>query len=365
MNRDLTERQQRILGLVIQNYIETGVPVGSKTLVDQYGLDVSSATVRNDLALLDELGLLYQPHTSAGRQPTEAGYRYFVERLLGEFHLPMREQQMIRHQFHQLRLDMSQWMRLAAAILARASLGASFITAPQPRPNRFKHVQLISTRGRLVLMILVLYGGEVKQEMLALAEPLPQARLSAAAERLNSLFENAEVEDIMARVGEMDALENDVMKLVVDILQRADERPFSDIYRDGLINILEEEGTRQAVRLLEERTLLADVLSETQTASGGVQVVIGGEGRWEALRDCSIILSRYGVADRLSGTVAVIGPMRMPYGRNVAAVRYVARLMSGFVDEYYIDTVVDNIAISSQATGLDIDVELGEKNHSE
>ena len=352
MSRDLTERQQRILGLVIQNYIETGTPVGSKTLVDQYGLDVSSATVRNDLALLDELGLLYQPHTSAGRQPTEAGYRYFVERLLGEFHLPRHEQQMIRHQFHQLRLDMSQWMRLAAAILARTSLGASFITAPQPYPNRFKHVQLISTRGRLVLMILVLYGGEVKQEMLALAEPIPQARLSAAADRLNTLFENAEAADIMTRLGQMDALENDVMKLVIDILQRANERPFSDIYRDGLINILEDEGTRQAVRLLEERTLLADVLSETQTSSG-VQVVIGGEGRWEALRDCSIILSRYGVADRLSGTVAVIGPMRMPYGRNVAAVRYVARLMSGFVDEYYIDTVTDNITIEPQATRLD------------
>ncbi len=354
MSRDLTERQQRILGLVIQNYIETGTPVGSKTLVDYYGLDVSSATVRNDLALLDELGLLYQPHTSAGRQPTEAGYRYFVERLLGEFHLPRHEQQMIRHQFHQLRLDMSQWMRLAAAILARTSLGASFITAPQPRPNRFKHIQLISTRGRLVLMILVLYGGEVKQEMLTLAEPLPQARLSAAAERLNSLFENAEVEEIVARLGHMDALENDVMKLVIDILQRADARPFSDIYRDGLINILEDEGTRQAVRLLEERTLLADVLSETQTASG-VQVVIGGEGRWEALRDCSIILSRYGVADRLSGTVAVIGPMRMPYGRNVAAVRYVARLMSGFVDEYYIDTVTDNITITPKLSNVDGD----------
>lgn len=334
----LTERQERLLTLVVRSYIEAGRPVGSKTLVEEFGLDVSSATVRNDMAVLGELGYVAQLHTSAGRIPTESGYRYFVQKLLGEFHLPLHERQMIRHQFHQARLELEQWMRLSAAILARTSRSASFVTAPQVRANRFKHVQLIATQGRLVLMVLVLFGGEVKQQMLTLAESLPQTRLSAAAERLNTLFHDMDADEMAARAGgsHLDTLESEINRLVVDILRQADYRTISDIYRDGLVNILDDEGTRQAIRVLEERTLLASVLSDTQAQGGeGVQVVIGGDGRWEELRDCTMILSRYGVSDSITGTVAVVGPTRMPYERNVAAVRYVADLMSGFVYEYF------------------------------
>ncbi|MCB9445019.1 MAG: heat-inducible transcription repressor HrcA [Ardenticatenaceae bacterium] len=338
MFQPLTDRQELILGSVVRHFIETGVPIGSSTLVQQFEMGVSSATVRNELAALGEMGYLTQLHTSAGRIPTELGYRYFVQKLLGDFRLPVDERQMIRHQFHQARLDLGQWMRLAAAILAHTSRGASFVTAPQIRPSRFKHIQLISTQGRLVLMILVLYGGEVNQQMLNLAEPLTQAQLSAAADRLNVLFDNATYEDVAAQMNQLDALEMDVCRLILDVLKRSDAQVIRDLYRDGLMNLIEDEGTRHAVRLLEERTLLASVLTETQSSdNSGVQVVIGGEGRWEELRDCTIILSRYGVEEHFSGTVAVIGPTRMAYGRNVAAVRYVADLMSGFVYEYYME----------------------------
>jgi heat-inducible transcriptional repressor len=187
-------------------------------------------------------------------------------------------------------------------------------------------------------MILVLYGGEVNQQMLTLAEPLTQTQLSSAADRLNALFDNATYDDIMAQMSQLDALETDVSRLVLDGLKRSDAQVIRDLYRDGLMNLIEDEATRQAVRVLEERTLLANVLNETQPKNAsGVQVVIGGEGRWEELRDCTIILSRYGVEEQFSGTVAVIGPTRMAYGRNVAAVRYVADLMSGFVYEYYME----------------------------
>lgn len=338
MLHPLSDRQEAILGLVVRSYIETGQPVGSNTLVKQFDLDVSSATVRNELAALGELGYLMQQHTSGGRIPTELGYRYFVQKLLGEFHLPLHEQQMIRHQFHQARLDINQWMQLAAAILARTSRGASFVTAPRSRANRYKHLQLIATQGRLVLLVLVLHSGEVKQQMLTLAESLPQVRLSSAADHLNNLYENATFDEIRRRMGQLDTLEFEVTGLVLDILGRSDQRSISDIYRDGLINLLENEGTRQAVRVLEERTLLASVISQSMVPeSTGVQVVIGGDGRWEELKDCTIILSRYGVPDDFSGTVAVIGPTRMPYGRNVAAVRYIADLMSNFVYDYYAD----------------------------
>ena len=334
----LSERQESILGLVVRNYIQTGHPVGSNTLVNQFELDVSSATVRNELSALGEMGYLMQQHTSAGRIPTELGYRYFVQKLLGEFHLPIHERQMIRHQFHQARLELNQWMQLAAAILARTSRGASFVTAPRSRANRYKHLQLIATQGRMVLLVLVMHSGEVKQQMLTLADTLPQARLSAAADHLNTLYENATFDEIRSRIGHLDTLEFEVTRLILDILGRSDNRPISDIFRDGLINLLEDEGTRQAVRVLEERTLLASVISQSMMPEvSGVQVVIGGDGRWEELKDCTIILSRYGVPDDFSGTVAVIGQTRMPYARNIAAVRYVAELMSNFVYDYYAD----------------------------
>lgn len=336
----LSERQETILGMVVRSYIETGHPVGSNALVKQFDLNISPATVRNELSTLGEYGYLLQQHTSAGRVPTELGYRYFVQKLLGKFHLPIFEQQMIRHQFHQARLDLSQWMRLAAAILARTSHGASFVTAPRARANRYKHLQLIATQGRLVLLVLVLHSGEVKQQMLTLAEPLPQAQLSHAAENLNELYENATYDEIRNRMAHLDPLEDEVTRLILEILRRSANRSMSDIYRDGLVNLLDNAGTRQAVRVLEERTLLSNVIAQAMIPeSSGVQVVIGGDGQWEELKDCSIILSHYGVPDDFSGTVAVIGPIRMSYSRNVAAVRYVADLMSGFVYEYYADPI--------------------------
>lgn len=334
----LNKRQEHILGLLIRSYTEDGRPVGSKTLVKRFGLTVSSATVRNELARLDELGFLIQLHTSAGRIPTEMGYRYFVQRLLGEYDLPPLEKQMIQHQFHQARLDLDQWMRLATAVLARTSAGASFITAPRPRFNRFKHVQLISTQGRLVLMILVMYGGEVQQQMLTLAESLPQGRLTQAAERINRLMEGKNVDEIGLLIRHLDStLEEEVAGLIIDIVRKADSRSISNIYRAGITNIMEDETTRPALHLLEEKSLLANVLSDVfdESAERGVQVLIGGEGRWEELKHCTMIMSRYGVRGDLIGEVAVIGPTRMPYGHNISAVRYVANLMTGFMHEYY------------------------------
>ena len=160
---------------------------------------------------------------------------------------------MIKHQFHQARLDLDQWMRLAAAVLAQTSHGASIVTAPQPNSNRFKHVQLISIQGRLVLMILVFYGGHVKQQMLTLTEPVSQNQLTSVTESLNKLFDNLSYDEINSRQSQLeDTLERDATRLILDGLLRADRRKINDIYRDGLANLIEDEGTRQAVRVLEE-----------------------------------------------------------------------------------------------------------------
>ncbi|MDW8325104.1 MAG: heat-inducible transcriptional repressor HrcA [Anaerolineales bacterium] len=340
----LTERQQLILSLVVREYTDTATPVSSRALVEKYGLDVSPATVRNDLAALTEMGYLRQPHTSAGREPTEMGYRYFVQRLIGETELPIAEQNTITHQFYQARGDIEQWMRLAASVLAQHGRGASLVTAPRQERARFKHLELISTHGRLVLLVLVLSGGEVRQQMLTLAEPVSQEKLSAIAQRITALCVGKDAEAVLAQVAGASTFEQEVIRLVAEMLRKSEEISAGDVIRDGVANVLAEpefassETARQALRVLEERTYLEQLLSKAVSSSvGGVQVVIGGDNAWQELREFSMVLARYGVPGYATGALGVFGPQRMPYGRAISTVRFVAGLMSNLIYEIYFE----------------------------
>jgi heat-inducible transcriptional repressor len=337
----LTERQKLILALVIHTYVETAQPVGSKALIERYKLDTSSATVRNDMVELTEAGYLRQPYTSAGRAPTEEGYRYFVRQLMGQTELPVNTRRTITHQFYQAGRDVNRWMRLAASVLAHQSQGASLVTSPRPESARFKHLSLISTHGRQVLMVMVWTGGQVRQQMLTLAEPVSQEQLSTAASHINLVCEGLDADGIAALSGHFDALELDVIKLTSEELNRMKQVVSGEVYRDGLTNVLaepefaESESARKALRVLEERSMLEDLLSRTVLTTGmdDVQVLIGGEGTWEDLRDCSMVLARYGAPGLVTGALGVLGPTRMAYGRTVSAVRFVSGLLSDLVIE--------------------------------
>ncbi|MCS6909769.1 MAG: heat-inducible transcriptional repressor HrcA [Anaerolineales bacterium] len=340
----LTDRQQLILSLVVREYTDTATPVSSRALVEKYGLDVSTATVRNDLAALTEMGYLRQPHTSAGREPTEMGYRYFVQRLIGETELPIAEQNTISHQFYQARGDIEQWMRLAASVLAQHGRGASLVTAPRQERARFKHLELISTHGRLVLLVLVLSGGEVRQQMLTLAEPVSQEKLSAMAQRITALCVGKDAEAVLAQAAGAPTFEQEFIRLVAEMLRKSEEISAREVVRDGVANVLAEpefassETARQALRVLEERTYLEQLLSKAVAPSvGGVQVVIGGDNAWQELREFSMVLARYGVPGYATGALGVFGPQRMPYGRAISTVRFVAGLMSNLIYEIYFE----------------------------
>ena len=342
---ELSERQKLILALVVRDHIDTTQPVGSARLVKYYNLDFSSATVRNDMMVLTELGYLRQPHTSAGRVPTEEGYRYFVRQLMGHTELPLETRRTIAHQFYQIGQNVDRWMRLAASVLAQHAQAASLVTAPHSELARFKHLELIGTRGRHVLMVLVMDNGEIRQQMLSLAEPVSQERLSAAANQINRLCEGLNPDRIAAIKSQMEALEQDVLTLVVEDMRRSQQILVGEVYRDGLAHVLAEpefaeaETARKALRFLEERSLLEDLLARTVMTStvGGVQVLIGGEGTWEELRDCSFVLARYGVPGLATGTLGVLGPIRMAYGQSISTVRYVAGLLSDLVVDLHAD----------------------------
>jgi heat-inducible transcriptional repressor len=338
---ELTERQRTILVLLIRDYIETAQPVGSKRLVERFRLDLSPATVRNEMSALTEMGYLRQPHTSAGRVPAEEGYRVFVGQMIQKAELPVSVQNTISHQFFQARPDIEQWMTLAASVLAHQSQGVSLVTAPHAETIRFKHIELISTQGRQVLMVMVMEGGEVNQQILTLAEPVTQTQLSRAAGHLNTLLAGLSVEAIAALSSRTDALEQDIITLLVQDMKRTTESASGEIYTDGLTNVLgepefaESDEARWAMRLFEERSTLQDLLARASTNSsvGGLQVLIGGEGGWEELRQCSMVIARYGAPGLATGTLGVLGPMRMSYARTIPTVRYVAGLLSNLVND--------------------------------
>jgi heat-inducible transcriptional repressor len=341
---NLTERQKTLLLLIIRDYIESAQPIGSKRLAEHYHMDLSSATIRNEMAALTEMGYLRQPHTSAGRVPTEEGYRYFVSQMMHNAELPETVQHTISHQFYQARPDVEQWMTLAASILAHQSQGVSVVTAPHMEQIRYKHVELISTQGRQILMVLVMAGGEVSQQILTLAEPITQERLSQTAARLNGLLAGLPVDAIAALSNRSDALDQDILILILQEIRRTANSISGEIYTDGLTNVLSEpefaesDDARRALKIFEERSTLQDLLARTTTNSnvGGLQVLIGGEGEWDELRQCSMVIARYGVPGMATGTLGVLGPMRMSYARTIPTVRYVAGLLSDMVN----DTIV-------------------------
>jgi heat-inducible transcriptional repressor len=337
---ELSPRCQAVLRLVVGEYVKTATPVGSKAISELYDLGISPATIRHEMAALEDKGYLTHPHTSAGRVPTEKGYRYFVEKLMGESSLSLTERRTINHQFHQARLDVDQWMRLAAAVLAHKVQGAALVTPPRSSLCRIRHVELISIRDTVVLLILVLQAGVVKQQVLTVGAPISQDEVSRVASQLAHRWAGLDETNVSATVPGLTELERRVAETVLDMMRRADACASTDVYQDGLLNVLSQpeflhsESAQRVVRLLEERqfveTLINDVIQH-----GGLQVIIGGEGRWQDLSEVSVVLARYGVEDEATGALGVLGPLRMQYSRAVSVVRYMAQLMSDLMGDVY------------------------------
>jgi heat-inducible transcriptional repressor len=190
-------------------------------------------------------------------------------------------------------------------------------------------------------MVLVLAGGEVLQQILTLAEPVSQEQLSSAANRLNQVCLNCSAVEIEKNPAQLNNLEEDILTLLLQDMNRGDARLSGELFMDGLTNVLSEpefiesSEARRTMHMFEERSLLQEILARTRTGSemGAVQVLIGGEGEFEELKQCSVVLARYGIPGIATGALGVFGPMRMPYSRNIPTVRFMADLLSGMVSE--------------------------------
>lgn len=333
----LTDRRSAILGLVIDEYIETATPVSSRALVSRHSLSVSTATIRNELARLEDDGYITHPYTSAGRIPSDRGYRHYVEVLMAEEPVGPDEQRTIEHQLHQVRGGLDEWLSLTATILASAVESVAVVTRPRAADARLKHAQLVELQNEMALLVAVMDDGRVRQSMLTLASPLSQAQLNQRAEQLNALLGGADRAAALEAASKQDDQDDiRILNAIADLI--GEQRVAEETFLDGLKIVLQQPEFRDVERLRDavDRLNAYDVRGLVEQAGaagiGETRVLIGEEHGDEAMRDWSVVVSSYGDGET-NGTIAVLGPTRMHYQRSIPRVRYVASLMSSLLQD--------------------------------
>ena len=345
----LDARQQAVLRAVIEEYVASAVPVGSATIVDRYRLGVSSATIRNVLAELEVAGYLTHPHTSAGRIPTDTGYRYFVESIVDAIPLPAVDQLLIRHQFGQVEYANEQWFRLAATTIAAATRAAGLATPAKPAASRSRRIDLVRIAERLASLIVVLQEGTIRQVLLSMDEPADDETLTRVAGRLSDLAAGRSAGELERRLARLAADEHDRPEAslvaragdqVVRLLRESDAAALADVFSDGLLNVMaapefaQSDKLRRVFEVLENRGYLADLFGAVMRG-GHVQVFIGSENRIDEMAEVALVLAPYGRPGRAVGIVGVLGPTRMRYAHAIGTVRFVGGLMNELVDHLY------------------------------
>ncbi len=340
MQNELSERRQKLLGFIIDEYVTTAQPVGSNALVEKYRLAISSATIRSEMAALEEEGYIAQPHTSAGRVPTDAGYRYYVEALMREERVPPELQQMIRHQFHQAARELEEWARLSAAILAGRLQNAAVVTTPRSPEPRLRWLELVSVHDYLALLIVVLEEARVLQQTLALDKPISQEELTGIARQLNELLAGKSAAQIREQRLLAAPVESTIAGATAGLIESTEEGGVEAGFLEGLRELLRQpefthgEGVLALLESLDERNLAQSIPQQTPLGAA-VRIIIGAEHPVDAMRVCSVITTRYAGPSGLRGTLSVVGPTRMHYPRAVSMVRYMSALMEELLGVYF------------------------------
>jgi len=335
----LSPRIETILKSIVGQYIATAVPVPSETIAHSCELGVSAATIRNEMARLEREGYITRPHPSAGSIPSDKGYRYYVE-TLADIELPLANQRLISHLFHQVECELEEWLTLAATLTAQLTQNVAIVTMPKPANCQFKHVELIALQNSVALVVLVLHGAKVKQQLVTFDQVISQPGLTTIANKLNAVYPDLSRPQISAKDIELSPTEQRVTDCLLKIMQAEDGQEYEEPYLDGLhfmLNQPEFAYSRQMlalVELIEHRNLLKAIIPQG-LVSQGVQVVIGKENKTEVIHNYSVVISRYGLPNEAIGTISVVGPTRMPYARTISTVSYLSSVLSGLLAELY------------------------------
>jgi heat-inducible transcriptional repressor len=350
----LDSRAEILLAALIKEHLITGEAVGSRVLSDRFahGYGWSPATIRNVMGELEEAGFVDQPHTSAGRVPTDKGYRYYVDNMLGEARLSRSDLKAIDHLFSGSDIDASpdRLMETASHVLSALSQNVGIVISPSLADNRLKHIEFVQLPDKRILVVLISTSSIIHNKVIRVSDEFTQDELDRTARYLNSEFSGKSLltirAEIVERMKEEKALYDRLLQNAVLLCERSlegEETVGGEVYVDGASNILTKpdfddiERMRDLFRMFEEKSRLIKILNECvheHPYSGDVHVVIGREHPTDSMRSCALITAPYQVGQNGSlGSLGVVGPMRIEYARIMAMVNYMARLIENRLGE--------------------------------
>ena len=332
---DLDERKLKILQAIIRNYLETGEPVGSRTISKYTDLNLSSATIRNEMADLEELGYIVQPHTSAGRIPSDKGYRLYVDQMLAEKEEKLDHATQEVKEMHQMLLEkedkMESILKQMAKMLAVNTNYATLVTAPQVRGNKIKFLQLSRVDVGQLLATIVVEGNVIKNNMIHVEESLDDETLLKLNILLNTNLNGLPIEDInlamitklKQQAGIYDGIIAEVMDAVAAVIRENDD---IEIYTSGANNIFkypelsDNQRASELINTLEEKQMLTGLVQDSMADENntGIQVYIGNETPVQTMKDCSVVTATYELEEGVKGTIGIIGPRRMDYDKVIS-----------------------------------------------
>ena len=324
MDEALTERKLTILKAIIQNYLETGEPVGSRTLSKYTDLKLSSATIRNEMADLEDLGYIFQPHTSAGRIPSDKGYRFYVDLLMEK-----KEQEISEREDALLEKTdkVEKVLQQAAKVLASNTNYATMVSTPVNSRNTLKFIQLSQVDEEQIVAVIVLGGNVIKNKIIEVGETLSNENLLKLNMLLNTTLNGLSIDQItlglIARLKEQAGIHSEVIGHVLDaVAEIIHVDNDMEIYTSGATNIFkypelsDKQSAQEIISAFEEKQEFKDLFTadkENGNPGTGIQVYIGNESSMEPLRDCSVVTTTYDMGNGMRGTIGIVGPKRMDY----------------------------------------------------
>lgn len=346
---ELNERKEKILDAVIRNYLETGEPVGSRTISKYTDLNLSSATIRNEMSDLEELGYIVQPHTSAGRIPTDKGYRFYVDNILKDRMAELDEREKKVTEKEDLLIQkvdkVETLLQNMAKMLATNTNYATMVSTPKAQTNRIKFVQLSVLEEKSLLCTVVSDKNHVVNKIVKVSKDVNQEIVVRLNVALNTVLAGLSIEEInlgvmttlASQAGEFESVVSEVLKAITEAIATEEQMK---IYTSGATNIFkypelsDKERASQLLTTLEEKSQLTELINEGDEETG-IQVYIGSESPVQSMKDCSVVTATYELEDGFKGTIGIIGPKRMDYEKVVDALRNVKEQLSDtFKDEH-------------------------------
>ena len=332
----MDKRAQILLKTLVEHYISDGQPVGSRTLSKCSGLDLSPATIRNVMSDLEELGFIASPHTSAGRIPTQRGYRFFVDTLLTV--QPLQAQEIQRLEYELSSPDPQELISTAAGLLSSLTQFAGLVMIPKRKSVAFHHLEFLPLSEKRILVIIVTSDGNVQNRIIVAEKPYTASELTQATNFFNQNYSGSTFEQVQKKLHEeLKEMQSDMTRLMTAALAasgKAMEEDKDSVVISGEHNLLQVDelstnvsSLRKLFEVFERRTTLLQLLDNSQRADG-IQIFIGGESGYLPLDECSMVTAPYEVNDQIVGTLGVIGPTRMAYERVIPIVDVTAKLLS-------------------------------------